>query len=91
MDEETRRKVEVRLKRIAGQVGGIQRMVEADRYCVDVLLQIAAARAALGKVGRILLESHLKTCVVEAFEAGRRRERQEKVEELVSVFDRFCD
>jgi len=50
-----------RLKRIAGQVGGIQHMVEDDRYCIDIVLQVSAARAALAKVAQILLASHLET------------------------------
>ena len=63
MNEDTKHKVEARLKRVAGQVAGIQRMVDEDRYCVDVLLQISAARAALHKVGKVMLQSHIETCV----------------------------
>ena len=71
MSDETKTNVEARLKKIHGQVGGIQRMVGQDRYCVDVLLQIAAVRAALERVGQIVLRSHVETCVVEAFASGR--------------------
>jgi DNA-binding FrmR family transcriptional regulator len=89
MKDETRRKVESRLRRIAGQVAGIQRMVEDDRYCVDVLLQVAAVRAALEGVGQVILGAHVESCVAEAFRSGGKRERDKKVEELLDVFARF--
>lgn len=52
-----------RLRRIEGQIKGIQRMVNEEKYCGDILIQIAAARAALNKVGGIILESHMKDCL----------------------------
>jgi len=55
-----------RLARVKGQVGGVERMVEADRYCVDVLTQISAIQAALDKVALGLLDGHARTCVVGA-------------------------
>jgi DNA-binding FrmR family transcriptional regulator len=61
---EDRRKLQTRLKRIAGQVAGIQRMVEEERYCVDVLNQIAAVRSALDALGVELLSQHVEGCVV---------------------------
>ena len=65
MDDDTaRRKVKARLNRIAGQVAGIQRMVDDDRYCVYVLTQIAAVRSALDTLGVELLSSHLESCVL---------------------------
>ncbi len=78
-----------RLARIAGQVAGIQRMVEDDRYCVDVLLQVAAVRAALDRVGKLVLTGHVETCVAEAFASGSARERRTKMDELLDVFARF--
>jgi DNA-binding FrmR family transcriptional regulator len=86
---EIREQVEARLGRIAGQVTGIQRMVEADRYCVDVLLQVAAARAALDQVGKLVLGAHVETCVAEAFASGGPAERERKLAELLEVFARF--
>lgn len=85
-----KKSVKVRLRRIAGQVSGIQRMVEEDRYCVDVLMQISAARAALGKVSKLLLESHIETCVKGAFDSDDEDDRAAKIAELVRVFDRRC-
>jgi DNA-binding FrmR family transcriptional regulator len=88
MSQETKEKVETRLNRVAGQVSGIQRMVEDDRYCIDVLMQISAVRAALAKVGKLLLESHIQTCVTGAFESDDADDRAAKIEELVRVFER---
>ncbi len=78
-----------RLARIAGQVAGIQRMVDDDRYCVDVLLQVAAVRAALDRVGKLVLTNHVETCVADAFASGSARERRKKMDELLDVFARF--
>ena len=89
MQADLKKKVETRLSRIAGQLAGVQRMVEADRYCVDPLLQIAAVRAALDRVGKLVLAGHVETCVAEAFASGRPRDRQKKLDELLEVFDRF--
>ena len=89
METETKRKMQTRLRRVAGQIGGIQRMVEDDRYCVDVLLQIAAARAALDRVGKILLGSHVKTCVSDALRGDDRADRDQKIDELLEVFERY--
>ena len=90
MSHETKEKVEARLKRVSGQVAGIQRMVDADRYCVDVLIQISAARAALAKVGAMLLESHIHTCVTSAFESDDENDRAVKIEEMVRIFEKNC-
>ncbi|MCB9545301.1 MAG: metal-sensitive transcriptional regulator [Myxococcales bacterium] len=80
--------VDARLKRVAGQVAGIQRMVDDGRYCVDVLVQIAAARAALAKVGKVLLESHIQTCVADAFTSDDEEIRAERIAELVRIFEK---
>ena len=89
MKPELRGQVEARLRRVVGQVAGIQRMVEADRYCVDVLLQIAAARAALDQAGKLVLGAHVESCVAEAFATGGPAERERKLAELLEVFARF--
>lgn len=89
LKDEIRKKVLARLGRVAGQVTGIQRMVEEDRYCVDILHQVAAAEAALDRVGHVVLASHVDTCVASALESGRPAERKEKMQELLDVFSRF--
>lgn len=90
MTPETQEQARKRVRRIAGQVAGIERMVDEDRYCVDVLLQVAAVRAALDGLGKLLLRSHVETCVADAFASKRRRDRQEKVDELMDVFSKFA-
>jgi DNA-binding FrmR family transcriptional regulator len=87
--DETRKKVEARLKKVAGQVAGIQRMVDEDRYCVEILHQIAAVEGALDKVGHLVLASHVETCFTSAIESGRPAERKRKLDELMDVFSRF--
>ncbi len=89
MKDEARAKVLARLRKIAGQVAGIQRMVEEDRYCVDVLHQVAAVEGALDRVGHLVLGSHVETCVASALESGKPRDRKEKLDELMDVFSRF--
>jgi len=81
MNAETREQALKRIRRAAGQVAAIERMIRDDRYCVDVLLQVAAARAALD-VG---------SCVSEAIATGRPKERAKKVAELMEVFARFSE
>lgn len=75
-----------RLKRIEGQVRGIQKMVEEDRYCVDVLVQISAINAALKKVGFSITERHMKHCVSHAVQSG---EGNEAIDELMDVMKQF--
>ena len=64
MDAEAKKKLQTRVSRIAGQVAGVQKMVDEDRYCVDVLNQIAAVRSALDSLGVELLTRHLESCVL---------------------------
>lgn len=90
MKQKAREQALGRLKRISGQVAGIQRMVEEDRYCVDVLLQVAAVRAALDGLGKVLLNAHVETCVADAFASGRAKDRKEKAAELMEVFSKFA-
>ena len=89
MKRDTKKQVQARLRRIEGQIGGLQRMVDEDRYCVDVLLQVAAAKAALERVGQLILGSHVDTCVNTALSSGNKREARRKVDELMDVFSRF--
>ena len=90
MKTDVKEKAHRRLNRISGQVAGIQRMLDQDRYCVDILLQVAAVRAALDQAGKLILASHVETCVSEAFASGRAADRKKKVNELLEVFSRFA-
>jgi len=74
-----------RLRRIGGQVGGIERMVEEDRYCIDVLTQISAVQAALDKVALGLLDDHAHHCVV----SGPPAKKEERTEELMAAVGRL--
>ena len=80
-----------RLKKIEGQVRGIVRMVEAERYCVDILTQLRAARAALRRVEDSVLQEHVEHCVAQAIRSGDAAEQRRKVEELLDVLVRFSD
>ena len=86
MVPETKKDATTRLNRIAGQVGGIQRMVDDEKYCVEILTQIAAVRAALDKVGLVILKSHLQNCVAEAVREGRTNEAVEELNDILLKF-----
>jgi len=78
-----------RLRRIEGQVQGLQRMIDGDAYCVDILLQVAAVQGALEQVEKLLLGRHIESCVTDAVRSGSKNERQRKIDELLAVFTRF--
>lgn len=75
-----------RLKKVSGQINGIDKMIDEGRYCVDILQQILAARAALNKVALIILESHAKSCVVTAIKEDR---ADQSIDELMNVLKQF--
>jgi CsoR family transcriptional regulator, copper-sensing transcriptional repressor len=79
--------VQDRLRRIEGQIRGLQRMVDQDEYCIDILTQVNAVQAALRGVGMGLLDDHVRHCVRESIEQG---EGDQKVEELMSAVARFA-
>jgi DNA-binding FrmR family transcriptional regulator len=89
INEETKAKALGRLRRIEGQVQGLQRMIENEAYCVDILLQISAVRGALEQVEKLLLGRHIESCVTDALRSGSKSERQQKIDELLDVFARF--
>ena len=89
MQKTTRASVLRRLSRIEGQVRGLSGMVENDRYCVDVVTQIAAVRAALHKVEEEILYDHVTHCVARAFASGDKRDQRKKIEELVETMGRM--
>jgi DNA-binding FrmR family transcriptional regulator len=78
-----------RLRRIEGQVQGLQRMIAADAACADILLQISAVQGALAQVQKLLLGRHIETCVADALRSGSRLDRQRKLDELLEIFARF--
>lgn len=79
-----------RLHRIEGQVRGIERMVEEERYCIEILTQIGAVNTALESLAYKLLEEHVKHCVADALEAGDARDARAKSTELLEAVQRFA-
>lgn len=77
-----------RLSRIEGQVRGLSRMVGEDRYCIDIITQISAVRAALRKLEEQILSDHVAHCVEEAIASGDKAEQRQKIAELMSVVGR---
>ncbi len=86
-DDNTKAKVN-RLNRVAGQVRGIGQMIEDGRYCIDVLTQIQAVKAALAKVESEVLKDHAATCVAEAIASGDEAEQRTKFHELIELMER---
>jgi CsoR family transcriptional regulator, copper-sensing transcriptional repressor len=77
-----------RLSRIEGQVRGLARMVEADRYCIDIVTQISAVRAALRRAEEEILQDHVAHCVEHAIASGDKGEQRRKVSELIEALSR---
>lgn len=78
-----------RLRRIEGQVRGVQKMVEEERYCIEILTVLRSVVAALGKVEEVILRRHLETCVSQAMRSGSEREQDEKIDEVMQVLSQF--
>jgi len=78
-----------KLKTVRGQIDGIIRMVEDDRYCIDISNQLMASIAILKNINKDVLEAHLRYCVLEAFDVGNPSEKAEKIEEMIGVIDKL--
>ncbi|MBO0780417.1 MAG: metal-sensitive transcriptional regulator [Ktedonobacteraceae bacterium] len=83
---ELKQKLLARLRRIEGQTRGLQRMVDEDKYCVDIMTQIAGVRAALDQVSLLLMENHLHHCVTDAIQEGN---GDEKISEIMQVVKHY--
>ncbi len=90
MDDLTRKKITSRLARIEGQVKGISKMVDADRYCIDILTQTSAVVSALKGVEELLMEHHLHSCVSHAMQQDDPHEKNVKIKEVMDIITRFC-
>ena len=88
MQKQAKASVEKRLQRIEGQVRGLARMVEGDRYCIDIVTQISAVRAALRRVEEEVLRDHVSHCVEHAITSGNKADQREKIAELMAVIGR---
>lgn len=90
VDPAIREAVGKRLKRIEGQVRGLQRMVESERYCADILTQIASVHEALRGVGKLLMRNHLEHCVTDALRSGDRQEAERAYAEVLDLMYRHA-
>ena len=86
MDDVTKKTVKQRLASASGHLKGIERMVDEDTYCIDVIKQVQAVQAALSKVSTLILDNHLRTCVTTAIRGDEADERERVLEEITSVF-----
>ncbi len=88
MSQHNKPKLLNRLSRIEGQVRGVARMVEEDRYCIDVLTQLQATRAAMARVESEMLKAHLGHCIESAIVSGDQAEQRKKAVELIELLER---
>jgi DNA-binding FrmR family transcriptional regulator len=88
MRKDIKTSVHKRLSRIEGQVRGLSKMVEEDRYCIDVVTQISAVRAALRRVEEEVLKDHVAHCVEHAITSGSKTDQRQKISELMDVIGR---
>ena len=79
----------VALKRIEGQIRGIQRMIEEKRYCIDIITQISSVEGAIRRVEKNILNRHLRGCVRESFSKGNKDDKEKKIEEIIDVLQKF--
>jgi DNA-binding FrmR family transcriptional regulator len=77
------------LKTARGQIDGLLKMVEDDRYCIDISNQLSATQAILQKVNNEIIQSHLKSCVKDSFDTGSEEDKDEKIEEIVKLLDKL--
>lgn len=84
--DDNKEKIQARLRRIEGQARGLQKMVEQDKYCVDIMTQISSVQAALEQVSLLLMEDHLRHCVTEAIQQGN---GEQKINEVLNVIKHY--
>jgi len=89
MNENQKSDAKRRLSRIEGQIRGIQKMIDSDRYCIDILSQTRAVVAAIRKVEDLIMHQHLNTCVADSMRSENREDQEEKVEEIMDVLSKF--
>lgn len=90
VEPELKREMLVRLKRIEGQVRGLQNMVEGERYCGDVLVQVASVHEALRGVGKLLMRNHLRHCITDALGSDDEQSREDAYAEVLDLMYRHA-
>lgn len=83
IDEKTKKETQRRLKLIRGQLDGIERMIEAEKYCIDIVNQLTAVRNALEKVSLLVIKRHIESCVAHSIEAGDDARKEQRLDELM--------
>lgn len=90
MSNENNRQVKERLNRIAGQVAGLKKMVDEDRYCIEILTQISAVQEALRGVSKLVMQNYLETCATSAIRSKQRGKAEKIYQELMNVIYRYA-
>ncbi len=89
MNEDEKKSVVTRLKKIEGQIRGINKMVESERYCIDILSQTRAVVAAIRKVEDFILFQHLNTCVADSMRSDNKEDKDKKIDEIMDLLSRY--
>jgi len=89
MNEDEKKSVVSRLKKIEGQIRGINKMVESERYCIDILSQTRAVVAAIRKVEDLILFQHLNTCVADSMRSDNKEDKDKKINEIMDLLSRY--
>ena len=89
MHEKQKKEVSLRLSKVEGQIRGIRKMIDEDRYCIDVLSQTRAVTAAMRKIEDLIMEQHLNTCVLNSMKSGDKEDQKEKISEIMDVLSKF--
>jgi DNA-binding FrmR family transcriptional regulator len=89
IDENTKMASQRRLKLIKGQIEGIERMIASEKYCIDIINQLAAVRNALEKVSLMIMKRHIESCLVESIELGDKTKKDQKIDELMETVYKF--
>lgn len=76
-----------RIKKINGQILGIEKMINEKRYCIDIVFQIKAVKAALHKISAMILKNHIETCVLSSFNTADEKDKKKKINELIDIFN----
>lgn len=79
-----------KLKTVRGQIEGLLKMVEDDRYCIDISIQLMASIGILKNINKEVLEAHLRNCVVEAFDADDQLNKKQKIDEMINIIDKLA-
>jgi len=89
INEETKRNAGQRLRRIKGQIEGIERMIDSEKYCIDIINQITAVKNALEKVSLMVMQRHIDSCLADATTQGDEKSKDQKIEELMDTVYKF--